>query len=1163
MMLPVDHDQRLAALNPLRSICVTAPAGSGKTELLSQRVLKLLSRAQQPEEILAITFTRKAAAEMHHRIIAALQFALVADEPEAGHKQLTWRLAKDALMQNDRLGWNLLSNTSRLKIQTIDSLCANLTRQMPILSNFGAQPKIADNPQPYYQTAVHNLLDKLESNHFIADDLAGLLVHVDNDMAKLERLLITLLQKRDQWLLHLGIGQDVAKAKLQLEAVLEQVHRDVLSALHAQLMPWAVELLPLMDYAGCNLQWQNADSAITSLAGNIDLPAPEPECISQWLAIAELLLTKTNEWRKSVDRRSGFPTETEDGDKALAKTLKTEFMALLANLSLIDSLRANLLDLRFLPATKYEPSQWQMLESLSRLLPLLVAELTLVFQQHGEVDYSQISMAALQALGDGLRPSELAMKLDYRLSHILVDEFQDTASTQFQLLQRLVEGWDEYNAAHPEQPNTLFIVGDGMQSIYGFRQANVGLFLEAKKHGVNGVLLDDLRLTVNFRSDPAVVNWVNNTFSEAFPKLENLSRGAVPFEFAEAFNPATTDSSIKVLGFAGDNARDEEAAQVVKLVQQFQAENANGSVAILVRSRGHLQAIIPALHRAGIQWSATDIDPLASYGLIKDLLTLTKALLNISDDISWAALLRTPWLGLNNHDLHSLLVAETRLSVYSALQSSVVLSALSEHGRNRLSAVLPILNAAVTGRQRHSFRVWVEGVWMALGGAACVASSDEFVMVDDYLDMLESHQQGESIASIDAFEQSVSQLYARPQSTHHQLSIMTIHKSKGLEFDCVILPGLARAPRSDDKSLLLWREYLSHSVTDTHVQNGLLISPLGASGDVDDKIYQHLRYEQSQSTQLENTRLLYVAATRAIRQLYCLLTVELDARSGEPKSPAKSSLIIDAWSALVDQVQWFVPTAASNNEVTQFGLDFESVSHQGILQRLIADWRAPLMSSPNPLQEFYLDFEYDSAGDNIPDIITDSLPVLIGTVSHWVLEVLANQGVDFWRSMDAQQQSSWLQALLHYHQTPPEMITTASCRIVQAVNNTVNDQKGLWLLANDHLLAFTELPMLSSFAGLLKQKVIDRCFIDSNHDVWIVDYKTSMPLAEESKEQFLSRELSHHRSQLQDYKLHLSVYLQQLLKDPTSAIAGLNFDQLTIRTALYFTHYPQWLELDL
>ena len=111
----IDRQQRLAALDPLRSVCVTAPAGSGKTELLTQRVLALLARVEQPEHILAITFTRKAAAEMRHRIMQALNAAATTAAPEADHQRQTWTLARAALAQDEQQGWQLLQQPNRLQ----------------------------------------------------------------------------------------------------------------------------------------------------------------------------------------------------------------------------------------------------------------------------------------------------------------------------------------------------------------------------------------------------------------------------------------------------------------------------------------------------------------------------------------------------------------------------------------------------------------------------------------------------------------------------------------------------------------------------------------------------------------------------------------------------------------------------------------------------------------------------------------------------------------------------------------------------------------------------------------------------------------------------------------------------------------------------------------
>jgi len=116
---PVDQPQRDAALDPQRSFIVQAPAGSGKTALLTQRFLRLLATVEQPEEIVAITFTRKAAAEMRGRILKALESAR-GSEPKEAWERGTWRLARSALQHADERGWRLGENPQRLRVRTID-----------------------------------------------------------------------------------------------------------------------------------------------------------------------------------------------------------------------------------------------------------------------------------------------------------------------------------------------------------------------------------------------------------------------------------------------------------------------------------------------------------------------------------------------------------------------------------------------------------------------------------------------------------------------------------------------------------------------------------------------------------------------------------------------------------------------------------------------------------------------------------------------------------------------------------------------------------------------------------------------------------------------------------------------------------------------------------
>src|ERR1700687_3619216 len=149
-----DLAQRARALDPTGSFIVQAPAGSGKTELLIQRFLVLLARVARPEESAALTFTRKAAAEMRKRIFEALRSARHAPRPSEAHEARTWDLAAAVLQKNDAHGWKIEESATRVRIQTIDSLCASLTRQMPVLAKFGAQPESLDDASALYLEAA-------------------------------------------------------------------------------------------------------------------------------------------------------------------------------------------------------------------------------------------------------------------------------------------------------------------------------------------------------------------------------------------------------------------------------------------------------------------------------------------------------------------------------------------------------------------------------------------------------------------------------------------------------------------------------------------------------------------------------------------------------------------------------------------------------------------------------------------------------------------------------------------------------------------------------------------------------------------------------------------------------------------------------------------------
>lgn len=581
-----DLAERRRAVDIRRSFIVQAPAGSGKTELLVQRILALLAVSRAPEEVLAITFTRKAAGEMRQRLLEALERAGDDQPPQEDHARETWNRARLVLETDRREGWHLKQNPSRLQLMTIDSLCALLTRRMPWLSGFGAQPRINEQPEELYLAAAESLISRLDGDPAGQVAVECLLAHLDNRMTLLRDMLVSMLGRRDQWLRHM-LGQRSAGSRALLEAGLRRYIISTLVRTRSILGTETCRSLELLGaYAAGNLGKDDPDHPMRRLCDSFTLSA-EIDDLTAWLGIAHMVLTSAGTVRKSVDKRTGFPA----AKTPLAMDMKSRMCACLEQLRENVHARDCLLELRRLPAASYAPDQWLILEALVELLPLAVLELRDLFRSRGEVDFIEIAGAAQAALGDADNPEDLLLQMDSRIRHILVDEFQDTSFAQFALLQKLVAGWA------PDDGRTLFLVGDPMQSIYRFREAEVGLFLRACEQGLNDLPLQRIQLTANFRSQAKLVAWSNLFFADLFPEREDQVRGAVRFSPASAVRSALDEEAVFFHGYIDRQDR-LEAERVVDLVRQSLREDQEASIAVLVRSRNHLVEIISALKQA-------------------------------------------------------------------------------------------------------------------------------------------------------------------------------------------------------------------------------------------------------------------------------------------------------------------------------------------------------------------------------------------------------------------------------------------------------------------------------------------------------------------------------------------------------------------------------------
>ncbi len=855
-----DSQLRQRALSPNDSFIVQAPAGSGKTELLVQRFLVLLAHVNDPEEILALTFTRKAAAEMRQRILRALTAAASHPAPAEPHAYKTWQLATAALTQDQKQQWNLRQNPHRLHVQTIDAFCARLIRHMPLLSGLDSSMAIAEDAAEIYLLAAKRCLASLEDQQPWSKALAELMLHLDNQIPLLEQLLVSMLARRDQWLPYL-ISHAKPSNRTELKQRLEQgLQHIVLEALEQcqRAMPkdCMQEVIDLLEFA------QSHKPSTLFLLPLWEQVAEGRMRGDFWSAVAHLLLTEKHTWRIQVDKRHGFPPE--------AKTEKKRFAELLQKLPGEESLRIALQQLRSLPPITYSEAQWKILEILFEVLPILVAELKLLFAEKNVVDFTEISLAALRALGDPDSPTDLALRLDYQLQHILVDEFQDTSSTQYRLLEQLTSAWQ------PNEGRSLFVVGDPMQSIYRFRQADVGLFLKAQQQGIGPIALESMQLQANFRATPTLIAWVNTQFQKLFPLQPDIALGAAPFHESIAMQPDLEGSKVNLHSCKDTHAMAESIIQIITQQLHMASEQ---SIAILVRSRAHLVDILSRLKTAEIKFHAVEMESLMQQPVVLDLMALTGALLHLGDRLAWLAILRAPWCGLNLADLHAIAGQNHELPLWQSLQNFAQIADLSSEGAERLAHIIPTLNATLAQQGRLKLRVWIENTWEQLNAPAYFTAAEK-IIANAYFAILEELQsEYPKLDSTKLAEKLAQHHLSSTGAADCKLSVMTIHKAKGLEFDTVIVPHLQKRNRPDGAQLLLWLDRPR-----LHGHNDLILAPIKAKKAEFDPIYNYLREIERAKTRLEMTRLLYVAVTRARKSLHLFAETPEEGSSPSPDS---------------------------------------------------------------------------------------------------------------------------------------------------------------------------------------------------------------------------------------------------------------------------------------
>ncbi len=678
---PPDRRERERALDPGRSILVGAPAGSGKTDLLTRRFLRLLAEVDEPDQVVAITFTNSAAAEMRHRILSELEKAAGSDALAPVDDELSMdALARRALEHSQALGWNLLDLPAQLRISTIDSFCRDLALQQPLLSGLGGGLDIAEKPKELYRRAARRTLERIdEADANLGVAIEAMLLWRDNGWQEMEDLLVEMLGVRDRWMHGFVLGREIDEDALRerLERPFAHAVREALTELDAMLgqLPGArQEALELGRFA-CTQSGSDLHRELAELAEFPCGPWNSSDALEEarevYLALATLLLTGEGTFRRQVDKRLGFP--------AVHKREKARLLELIAGLAAIPGLESALAAVRGLPPARYTEDDWQIVRACFTLLRQAAVELRVVFAEAGAVDFIEVAQIAQHVLsGDDGLPTDAALALADGIRHLLVDEFQDTSRRQHQLLAGLVAAWPERTG------RTCFAVGDPMQSIYFFRDADAELFPRVQAVGLEIPLAEPLQfdfvpLTANFRTAPGLVERLNVVFDRIFaagdgsgvtfsacrPFREEQNGPALGFTLHLNFAPQTRQQRTA----DADAVREKEAAheaqtgEIVALieshmgrVEEARARGEKYRIAVLGRARKHLAPIAQALRKAGNLPSALSIWKTLPRAPRCWTRWRWPARCSIPQDrVAWLGVLRAPWCGLSLDDLHRLL----------------------------------------------------------------------------------------------------------------------------------------------------------------------------------------------------------------------------------------------------------------------------------------------------------------------------------------------------------------------------------------------------------------------------------------------------------------------------------------------------------------------------
>ena len=858
---PETRRKQYASSDPAASAWVSAHAGSGKTHVLAQRVIRLLLADTDPSCILALTFTKAAAANMATKVFstlagwvtlddAALADAITAvDEraPDARRLELARRLFARAV-----------ETPGGLKIQTIHAFCERILHLFPFEANVPARFSVLDD------TAAEELLARAQAETVVAAATAS------KGSEALERVIAT-------------VGEDGFAALMKEAVGIRHVLRDLGDA----------DRIASLVRAGLAIgQDRTADVEQEIVQGGIS-PAEWPRLI------AALRHTNTAKSRTMADDLAaalggaiavqasayrGILLTGKDQpfkDGYLVKAFRTDHPDLASRLDADRERVATLVD----RLKRIETAERT--HALAVLAEAVIGRYEAEKARRGLLDFDDLIAATDTMLASGTAAWVL-YRLDQGIDHILVDEAQDTSAAQWRILDHLLQEFTA-GAGAAKRRRTIFVVGDPKQSIYSFQGASPAAF-DAQQRAIarryQVLAGEDPRrwrfeantLTLSFRSTPEVLAAVDAVFETADAR-KGVGEGVVHQSartnapgLVEIWPPETPGPAADEDAWAQPLDQSDASSPAVRLATRIARMVARwrrdgdaqghriraGDVLILVRSRNAVfSAVIRALKDAGVPVAGADRLVLTSHIAVLDLLALGRTCLLPDDDLTLATVLRSPLCGLDEDALFGL-AADRPGSLHAALE--VATGEVEQVARNRLAGWRAL--AARCGPFDFYARVLgPDGGRRAMLGRLGPEAGDA---MDEFLRLALDHERtglpglAGFLAVLDGAELTVKRDL---ETSRDEVRVMTVHGAKGLEAPVVILADTCASPNARHDPCLLMMDVAEGG-------RRLTVPVWAPRKDDDPQPVAALRQAHRDAAQEEYNRLLYVAMTRARDRLY-------------------------------------------------------------------------------------------------------------------------------------------------------------------------------------------------------------------------------------------------------------------------------------------------------